>query len=89
MAKRKPKAPETAPPPQVRPSEALLRYDFFTVEEVAVYLRCNPWTVRRLIKRGTLAHTRVGKKIRISRNQLDAFTGMQGPRTPPGPQPGP
>ncbi len=46
---------------------------FYTIEEVAKILRVNERTVRKLIDRGELKTTRVGRQYRISQEQLDEY----------------
>ena len=43
----------------------------FTLTEVAEYLSVSTRTVQRLIKRGDLTGTKVGRQMRISRYALD------------------
>lgn len=45
----------------------------YTIEEVAQAVGVHPTTVRRLIKNGKLAAIRVGRQIRIPRQELEAF----------------
>jgi len=45
--------------------------EFLTVDEVAETLRVNPQTVRNWISDGTLPAVRVGRRIRITRRDLD------------------
>ena len=47
-----------------------------TVPEVAQELRASEWTVRELVRSGAIAHVRVGRLIRITRQQLDDFLGL-------------
>ena len=53
-----------------------------SVKEVAHFLRVDPKTVRRWIRKGHLPATRIGRDWRIARNDLKALL------TAPG-QPGP
>jgi putative molybdopterin biosynthesis protein len=46
---------------------------FYTVEEVAEYLRVSEVTVRKLIEAGELKATRVGRQYRISQEALDDY----------------
>ena len=43
------------------------------VREAAAYLALAPETVRRLVRRGELPHTRVGKAIRFRLEDLDRY----------------
>jgi putative molybdopterin biosynthesis protein len=43
----------------------------FTIPEVAKFLNVSERTVQRLIKRGDLSATKVGRQMRISRYALD------------------
>ncbi len=51
--------------------------DFCTVTEVAERLKLHPKTVLQFVRDGRLRATRIGKQYRISRSDLDAFTGTQ------------
>jgi excisionase family DNA binding protein len=44
--------------------------NLITVDEAAEWLRCNPVTVRNMIKRGELSACRVGRLIRIDADSL-------------------
>ena len=46
---------------------------YYTVEELADTWRVHPETVRRLVRRGQLAATRVGSLIRITQEAADAY----------------
>jgi excisionase family DNA binding protein len=48
---------------------------FMTVAEVSELLKLNPQTVRNWITAGTLAHTRVGRRVLIRKDDLDALAG--------------
>lgn len=48
--------------------------EFYTINQTAVVLKVHPLTVRRYIKEGKLKAYRVGGSIRISLNDLRAFT---------------
>ncbi len=41
--------------------------------EVAQYLNCSISTVRRLVMRSTIPHFRLGKLVRFSRSDIDAW----------------
>ncbi|OPX84570.1 MAG: Helix-turn-helix domain protein [Pelotomaculum sp. PtaB.Bin104] len=45
--------------------------DFMTIKEVVEYLKVSESTVRRLLKSGELPYYRVGKHIRIKKNDLE------------------
>jgi excisionase family DNA binding protein len=47
--------------------------DILTPEQVAAYLQLDTETVYRLIRRKELAASRVGRRYRIPRQDLDAF----------------
>ncbi len=47
--------------------------EFLTVAEVAALLKLNPQTVRNWIDNGTLPATKVGRRVRITRAELNAF----------------
>lgn len=53
----------------------------FTITEVAKFLNVSSRTVQRLIKRGELVGTKVGRQMRISRYALDQLLhkGTQSP----------
>lgn len=48
-----------------------------TAEQAAEELKLHPKTVRRLIREGRLAATKIGKAYRIERAKLDAFAGRR------------
>jgi excisionase family DNA binding protein len=45
--------------------------EFLTVAEVATLLKLNPQTVRNWIDQGTLAAVRVGRRVRVTRADLE------------------
>lgn len=47
----------------------------FTVDEAAEFLQIHPKTLRRKIREGAIESTRVGKRYRFTRAQLQAFLG--------------
>lgn len=47
----------------------------FTVDEAAEFLQLHPKTLRRKIREGAIESTRVGKRYRFTRAQLQAFLG--------------
>jgi excisionase family DNA binding protein len=58
--------------------------ELLTVEQAAELAKCHPETIRRAIRRGHLAASRVGKQHRIARNALEAWLAI----TPNGNQSG-
>ncbi len=54
--------------------------DLLTVEETATLLKVNPETVRRHIAVGRLPAVRVGRHIRIRREELEQFMAPVAPR---------
>lgn len=48
--------------------------EFYTINQAAITLKVHPLTVRRYIKEGKLKAYRAGGNIRISLNDLRAFT---------------
>jgi excisionase family DNA binding protein len=61
--------------------------EFLTVAEVAEMLKLNQQTIRNWIDKGDLAAVRIGRRVRIRREDLDAklAEGYQ-PRRGPKPQ---
>ena len=51
----------------------------FTVEQVAQSLNLHVRTIRNYVAAGKLKATRIGKQYRISRSDLEAFTGGPSP----------
>ena len=47
--------------------------DFMTVPEVAAAFRVSRATIYRLVEGGSLAATRIGKSVRVSRPAVDEF----------------
>jgi excisionase family DNA binding protein len=45
--------------------------EFLTVDEVAAILKLNPQTVRNWINNGTMPAVRVGRRVRITRRDLE------------------
>jgi len=45
----------------------------YLVREVALLLRCDPRTVRRMIDRGELAGIKVGADLRVTRKSVEAL----------------
>jgi excisionase family DNA binding protein len=50
--------------------------DFLSVAEVAERLKLHPQTIRNWINDGTLAHTRVGRAVRIRRADDERLAGV-------------
>ena len=48
--------------------------EFYTINQAAISLKVHPLTVRRYIKEGKLKAFRAGGNIRVSVNDLRAFT---------------
>jgi excisionase family DNA binding protein len=46
---------------------------FLTVKEAALYLRCSPRTLYRMIQRGEIPHKRIGGGIRLRKDELEAW----------------
>ena len=61
-----------------------------TVDEIARTLKLNPQTVRNWIDRGELPAVRVGRRVRIRRQDFNAMVdaGYNGPSRPPPPAEG-
>jgi excisionase family DNA binding protein len=55
---------------------ALERSAIYTTEEVAEYLRVSPKTVYRLIEKGELPASRVGRQYRVSQSDIDVFLAL-------------
>ena len=47
--------------------------ELLTVAQVAQLLRLNPQTIRNWIDAGTFPATRIGRRVRIKRTDVDAF----------------
>jgi excisionase family DNA binding protein len=56
--------------------------DLFSVMDIAARLNLHVKTVRNYVREGRLKATRIGKQYRISRADLEAFTGHPVPPTP-------
>ncbi len=56
--------------------------DLFSVMDIATRLNLHVKTVRNYVREGRLKATRIGKQYRISRADLEAFTGHPVPPTP-------
>lgn len=50
---------------------------FLKVDEVAVLLRCTPWTVYQLIRKGTIPSIRVGRVRRVKQSSLEEWIRAQ------------
>lgn len=55
--------------------------EFYTVNQAALVLKVHHLTIRRYIKEGKLKAVRVGGNVRISVNELKAFTQSFIPQT--------
>ena len=58
---------------------------YYSVDQVASLLGLHVKTVRGYVREGRLKATRVGRQYRITREDLDAFTGI--PEAPPARRP--
>lgn len=56
--------------------------ELFSVMDIATRLNLHVKTVRNYVREGRLKATRIGKQYRISRADLEAFTGHPVPPTP-------
>ncbi len=56
--------------------------DLFSVMDIATRLNLHVKTVRNYVRDGRLKATRIGKQYRISRADLEVFTGHPMPPTP-------
>ncbi|WP_035300546.1 substrate-binding domain-containing protein [Brevibacillus thermoruber] len=57
-----------------------MRHAYLTPEEVAEELKLSRYTVYEMIKRGDLPACKIGRALRISRSDLDAFLHGHSPR---------
>ena len=48
-----------------------------SIPQAGTYLSVSPDTVRRLIRKGTIPHARIGNSIRIRRADLDGYLECQ------------
>jgi excisionase family DNA binding protein len=55
--------------------------EFLTVAEAAELLKLNPQTIYNWINDGSLAHTRVGRRVRIRREDFETLTHPRGDNT--------
>jgi len=55
-------------------------------EEIAEILRIKKSTVYEMVKRGELPHTKVGKQIRVTEDDINRFVDNNKPPSPPEPQ---
>ncbi len=51
--------------------------NFFSINTAAARLDCHPETLRRIIRRGELTATKIGKHWRVSENDLAAFVAAK------------
>lgn len=51
--------------------------ELLTVAEVARECKVHPVTVRRLIARGSLPAVRIGRSVRVRREDLDGYSGRR------------
>ncbi|GAA2253411.1 MULTISPECIES: helix-turn-helix domain-containing protein [Kitasatospora] len=59
--------------------EGVVRQLYYSVEQVADLLGLHVRTVRGYVREGRLKATRVGRQYRITREDLEAFTGVPAP----------
>ena len=63
---------------------------FLTVPEAAVYLCCRPQRVYDLLSSGRLTRRKDGRRVLVSRDEVDSYLGNGlkpvAPALPPGPQ---
>ncbi len=71
--------PFAAPPPPLRPRRphAAAPEPLLSVADAAAHLQVSTKTVRRLLARGELGASRVGRQLRISRSELLAYLRRQ------------
>jgi excisionase family DNA binding protein len=71
--------PFAAPPPPPRPRRfhAAAPEPLLSVLDAAAFLSVSAKTVRRLLGRGELGASRVGRQLRISRSELLAYLRRQ------------
>ncbi|OPZ17003.1 MAG: Helix-turn-helix domain protein [candidate division BRC1 bacterium ADurb.BinA364] len=55
------------------PPAGLGRNAFFTVDELADWLKVNPETIRRMVKRKQLEAIRIGRAYRIQREWIERW----------------
>ncbi len=65
------------PPPRSRRPHAAAPEPLLSVADAAAHLRVSTKTVRRLLARGELGASRVGRQLRISRSELLAYLRRQ------------
>ncbi|WP_054949772.1 helix-turn-helix domain-containing protein [Numidum massiliense] len=53
-------------------------HDLFSVDQLAQIVSMHPRTIRRYIREGKLAATKIGGEWRIRREDAEAFIGMKG-----------
>lgn len=49
----------------------IMQEQVYSIEETARLLRVHPDTIRRMLKAGTLRHSKVGKQYRIPQSEID------------------
>lgn len=65
--------PRRVPNPRLAPTVGPRGRDLYSVEAVAAILGVSPRTVYAWVASHDLAHYRIGRLIKVSRNQLDQF----------------
>lgn len=61
----------------VEATQAAALNEMLTVEQAAARLGVHPSTIRKMIKAGTLPHSRLGTAIRIKAADLDRSTNLK------------
>ena len=59
------------------PSSSISRNRLLSIPEVAEFLNISSWQVRRLVWRGDLPAVRIGRLVRLDREDLDAYVTNQ------------
>ncbi len=56
-----------------RPDSSPVRRRLFSVQEAGDYLSLSPWTIREMVWRGELPEVRMGRRLLIDKQDLDAL----------------
>ena len=67
-------------PTPSRDGRALADQQFLTVAEVAAILKLNQQTIRNWIDHGTLPALRIGRRVRVTRSDLDQLLADASPQ---------
>jgi excisionase family DNA binding protein len=59
------------------PSSSSTRSRLLSIPEAAEFLNISSWQVRRLVWRGDLPSVRIGRLVRLDREDLDAYVASQ------------